>query len=94
MPHRLVEDALATWRDGERLLAVLPPLSADHETVALAVVRVRAVHHRLTTTAMLADRSLRSARATIADAKLTLAMIRARHLSDGTGADAEVGSSD
>jgi hypothetical protein len=44
----LVEEALRVWRDGERLLEELLPLSADHGTVRLNVVALRETYHTLT----------------------------------------------
>ena len=44
----LVEEALRVWRDGERLLEELPPLTADHETVGLNVVALRETYQALT----------------------------------------------
>ncbi len=46
--HAAVAEALDTWREAERLLAELPPLSPDHETVALVVAHSREVYGRLT----------------------------------------------
>ena len=45
----LVDDVLDAWRDAERLLETLPPVSPDHETVAMAVERLRETYQRLTT---------------------------------------------
>ena len=53
--HGTVEELLATWREAERVLESVPPLSRDHESVALAVVRLRTTYQRLT------DRQERSA---------------------------------
>jgi hypothetical protein len=42
-----MEDALRAWREGERVLDTLPPLSPDHESVRLAIVDLRMTYQRV-----------------------------------------------
>lgn len=48
MPQQTTARVLEAWRRGERLLDQLSPVDPDHETVALAVARLRAAYHSLT----------------------------------------------
>ena len=47
---RLVEEVLESWRAAERLLEDLSDRDPDHERVALAVDRLRALYRELTST--------------------------------------------
>lgn len=76
MPARLIEEALRTWRDGERLLAELSPLDPDHEAVRLAIDQLRTTYTRLTNTPGLTAEALESHRATIATAVETIVKVR------------------
>lgn len=75
----VVGAALTTWRDAERLLEELPPLSPDHETAALARNAARDLYHSLVDAAAVTGDQLASARATIASARELLDAIRQSH---------------
>lgn len=76
MPAQLIERALATWREAERLLRELPPVDADHETVRLEVVRLREAYTRLTDRSSDAAETMASCRATIDNAHQVIAAVR------------------
>jgi hypothetical protein len=44
-----MEETLRAWREGERLLETLPPLTPDHETVRLAIIQLRSTYQRVAT---------------------------------------------
>lgn len=76
-----LEEALATWRDAERLLDELPPLDPDHETVRLAVVSLRQTYQEITT-GIYMDTStiIAESRETVAKTRALLASIRGKHV--------------
>jgi hypothetical protein len=74
----MVEEILATWRDAERLLDVLPAVSSDHETVRLTVVELQATYRNRTGDQARSEDVLASSRATISEAHRVLEAIRAR----------------
>lgn len=47
MPQQLMIETLREWRDAERLLLELPPVSRDHETVRHVVIELRSLYVRL-----------------------------------------------
>jgi hypothetical protein len=76
---RAVEDVLALWREGERLLEALPPTSVERSAIADEVEALRALYRELTdqrqlTTAMLAraDGVARDARGVLERARRRL----------------------
>ena len=48
MPAAVIQQALDAWREGERLLEELAPLSADHETIGLQLITLREAYGELT----------------------------------------------
>ena len=78
MPAQLIELALAEWREGERLLHDLPRLDPDHETVRLAVVRLRETYQELSTLSSDATTQLAECRASINLAHDAIATARER----------------
>ena len=78
MPQNLIPKALAAWREGERLLEELPPLSPDHETVALAVARLREVYSSLTTSREVTPSALSTSRSTVEEAARVIAEAKRR----------------
>ncbi len=79
MPLRVaVAETLDTWREAERLLEELPPLSPDHETVAAIVVECRATYQRLAFGASRTADALASARSTLDHAHALLREVRSR----------------
>ena len=48
---KTVEEVLAAWREAERVLDTLPPMSADHESVRRTVVDLRQTYKAITTNA-------------------------------------------
>ena len=78
MAQQAIAQALAAWREGERLLAQLPPLSRDHESVALAVNSARDVYVVLSRDAKVTASLLHRSQHTIADARRIIAEASAR----------------
>ena len=74
----LIEEVLATWRDAERVLATLPELDADHETVARAVLELRALYSELTAASAQSRMRLRTTRASVARTRVLLERTRGR----------------
>jgi hypothetical protein len=48
VPAAVIQQALDAWREGERLLEELAPLSADHEAVGLQLITLREAYGELT----------------------------------------------
>ena len=48
MPQRAIAEALAVWREAERLLEQLPEDHPERSVIQFEVVRARAVYRRLT----------------------------------------------
>ena len=74
----LIEEVLAEWRTGERLLEQVPPLSPDHEAVQLAVDRLRAVYAELTSTSEASAALIASSRSRVTAARRSLERARER----------------
>ena len=74
----MIEDVLAEWRHGERLLEQLPPLSPDHEAVLLAVDRLRDVDAALTATSDSSLTLLARSRSSLAAAQRSIERARER----------------
>jgi hypothetical protein len=83
---RNVEEVLKTWRDAERLLETLPPLSRDHETVRLAVTRLQATYQILTDRFGRSEEALIGSEAVVRDAEALIAKISAKLLDGPDGA--------
>lgn len=83
MPARLMEEALRVWRDGERVLEKLPPLTPDHETVRLAIIRLKATYQRVATMASASDDVLAQNKAVIEEAARVIYEARAGAPADG-----------
>ena len=74
----LVEEALRVWRDGERLLEELPPLTTDHETVGLNVVALRETYQTLTSRSRATSDQLVECAARIESARATIRRLSAK----------------
>jgi PAS domain-containing protein len=72
-----VAETLEAWREAESLLAELPPLSPDHETVGRTVVCLRAAYEALTEAAPQTALAIASSQRSIRDAREVLAAVRA-----------------
>jgi hypothetical protein len=83
MPAQLIERALAEWREGERLLRDLPRLDPDHETVRMAVIRLRETYQALTSTSAHSSDLLDRCRAQIDAAHEVIVMVEAKLDTDG-----------
>jgi hypothetical protein len=68
VPARLMADALRAWREGERTLNSIPPLTPDHETVRLAIVELRATYQRVSALNIVSEDVLAANRAAIDEA--------------------------
>jgi len=86
----LAARALDACHEAEALLEDTTPRTVDHETVALALVRVQAAYDSLAYGAELTGVALAHARATIEGAKTTLAIIRGRYQRHGATRSASV----
>ena len=75
---RLVEDVLHTWREAERLLDDLAPVSPDHETIQLSVVVLRDLYARLTDLGAQSDEALASSREKLAASRRVVEAARLR----------------
>ncbi len=76
--HPVVAIALATWREAERLLDELPPLSPDRESVALALSLSRDTYRSLTATSHATAEQLALAQRRLAAARRTLRRTQSR----------------
>jgi hypothetical protein len=74
-----VEELLSVWRDAERLLDTLPPMSPDHEAVRDAVVEVRAAYQAITGGQPVTDEALATATARVRDAERLIGELRSKH---------------
>ena len=74
-----VEELLSVWRDAERLLDTLPPMSPDYEAVRAAVVEVRSAYQTITSGRPITDDALASVTARVRDAERLLGELRMRH---------------
>jgi hypothetical protein len=78
MPAGLIEEALQAWREGERLLDELPPLTPDHETVRLSLIHLREAYRQLTGRSAATAAAIASCATTIESARTTIREIRAK----------------
>jgi hypothetical protein len=74
----LVEQVLAVWRDGERLLDALPEVHPDHETVAMSVAELRALYAQMTGLSALSRNKFETSRRALERSRATLEAVRQR----------------
>ena len=72
----LVEEALQVWREGERLLKALPPLTPDHESVSLQVAALRDTYQTLTSQSAATKEQIAECQQQIASAHETIRLVR------------------
>jgi hypothetical protein len=82
----VIEDVLSTWREAERLLATLPPLSPDEEAIRLAILTLRECYQVMTRDQPPRPIAVARSRDTVERAQVLLAEIRVR-----TGASQAMG---
>jgi len=80
VPAQAIHEALETWREAERLLAALPPLSPDHETVRLVVAELLITYHELTAMGGATEATLDSSRRVIAESRATMHRVQEKSL--------------
>ncbi len=73
----ICQQVLSSWREAERLLDTLPPLSSDEEAVRLVILTMREMYQRLTRDPR-RPRDADSDRATLERAQAIIAEVRAR----------------
>jgi len=73
---KAVEEVLSAWRDAERVLESLPPIGRDHEDVALAVGRMRALYRSLTDGSDATYAAIEASRTSVEATRALLAQIR------------------
>lgn len=78
MAQQTIAEALAVWREGERLLEQLPPVSPDRGSVALAVSSARDVYTVLSRDAKVTADLVQRSQMIIADARTVISEARAR----------------
>lgn len=77
----VVAEVLQTWREAERLLDELPPISPDHETVRLAVHSLRATYRSVSAgDAMLTPTLVAESHERMAEARALLTLVRKKQL--------------
>ena len=69
MQAKTMEEVLALWREGERILDTVEPGSTDHDTVVLAVQRMRELYADLGQAADISPQVVARAREAIDDAR-------------------------
>jgi hypothetical protein len=74
-----VEELLSVWRDAERLLDTLPPMTPDFEAVRDAVVNVRSAYQTVTGGQPVSDEALATATARVRDAERLVGELRMKH---------------
>jgi hypothetical protein len=78
VPTKVLADALDGWREGERVLELLAPQTPEHETVAVAVHKLRDTYQRLTTSTTVSSATLEANRHAVAAARGVIADMRRR----------------
>ena len=78
MPEQLMAKILVEWRDAERLLEELPPLSPDHETVRLMIAHLRVTYASLSATKDITQVALDNNRRVVAEAHELLEEVHSR----------------
>jgi hypothetical protein len=86
--ERVLEDSLIAWQDGSDLLETLPSLNPDHESVRLAVAKLRSVYEGAVARRQVGSVPLRSSRDAIESAARTLRAVRERHKDEMTRGEA------
>jgi hypothetical protein len=71
-------EILTEWREAERLLDELPPLSRDHETVRLVVNNLRIAYARMADSQELSQDALESNRHVLTEARALLELVDSR----------------
>jgi hypothetical protein len=85
MPAQLRERTLAEWREGERLLHEMPRVDPDHETVRMAVIRLRDTYDRLSKLTSESRDQLVECQRNVEAAHEAIVRVRARHDDKRTG---------
>jgi hypothetical protein len=75
MPSSTLSEVLVTLADAQELSERLPPLSPDHETVALVIARMKVLHRDVTRVSGRAALVVNNARASVAQARDVLARV-------------------
>ena len=75
---KAVEEVLAAWREAERVLDTLPPLSPDHESVRRAVVDLQQTYQAITGNAAASAEIIARTHQTLDDAHRVLARVNLR----------------
>jgi hypothetical protein len=83
MPSSALSEVLVTLADAQELSERLPPLSPDHETVALVITRMKGLHRDITRVRGRPALVVNHARESVAQARDELARVEC------TGIDAE-----
>jgi hypothetical protein len=78
-----VEEVLQTWREAERVLAALPSIDPDHESVELAIFHLKASYRQLTDVSGRWSDVIASSRLTVADTHALLDRVRGTDLPAG-----------
>jgi hypothetical protein len=86
-----VEEVLQTWREAERILDALPAINPDHESVELAIFRLKASYRQLTDLSGRSSDVIVSSRTTVADTHALLDRVRATNLPAGSPTDGLAG---
>ena len=79
----LIQDTIDLWQEAERELDALPPLSPDHELVALIVADMRETYTRLTTAREWSATEVQSGRQHIESSRALLEAIHGRRPTRG-----------
>ena len=74
----LVEEVLAAWRKGERLLESLPKLDPDRESVARSVAELRSLYSLMTDLSAVSAAKLEASRAALVRSQATIDSVRRR----------------
>jgi hypothetical protein len=74
-----VEELLSVWRDAERLLDTLPPMSPDYEAVRDAVVELRSAYQTVTGGRPVTDEALATATVRVREAERLVGEVRMKH---------------
>ena len=72
-----VEEVLQTWREAERVLDTLRPVTPDHESVRLAIARLKDTYQQLTDLGGHSADVIASTRGTLEETHALLGRVRA-----------------
>jgi hypothetical protein len=78
VPGRLMEEALRAWREGERVLEELPPLTPEHESIRLAIIQLRDAYQMVSTPKLVTDEIMATTRALIDQSWQVIRHVQAR----------------